>query len=61
MEKRMLSLKELACYIGLAEQIIKNKLYAGEFPIAPKKIGRRLLWDKKLVDKYLDRLQIIEY
>ena len=56
MEKRMLSLRELAHYIGLAPQTIKNQLYAGKFFIPPKRIGRKLLWDKKTVDKYLDRL-----
>lgn len=61
MEKRMLNLKELAKYIGLAPQTIKNQLYAGEFFIPPKKIGRKLLWDKKMVDKYLEELPIMDY
>ena len=56
-EKRMLSLKELAHYIGLAPQTIKNQFYGGRFPISPKRIGRKLLWDKKTVDKYLDGLK----
>lgn len=60
-EKRMLSVNELADYIGLAPQTIKNQLYAGKFFIPPKRIGRRVLWDKKLVDKYLDKLPIIDY
>ena len=61
MEKRMLSVRELSHYIGIAEQTIKNKLYAGDFPIPPKKIGRRVLWDKKTVDNYLEKLPEIEY
>lgn len=60
MEKRMLSLKELAIYIGLAPQTIKNKFYAGQFPIPPKKFGRKLLWDKKMVDQYLDKLESLD-
>lgn len=56
MEKRMLNIKELGFYIGLAEQTIKNKLSSGTFPIPPKRLGRKLLWDKKRVDKYLDKL-----
>jgi predicted DNA-binding transcriptional regulator AlpA len=57
MEKRMLSLKELAHYIGLAPQTIKNQFYGGRFPIPPTRIGRKLLWDKKTVDRYLDNLK----
>jgi predicted DNA-binding transcriptional regulator AlpA len=57
MEKRMLSLKEFAHYIGLAPQTIKNQFYGGRFPIPPKRIGRKLLWDKKTVDRYLDNLK----
>jgi len=57
LEKRMLSIKELAHYIGLAPQTIKNQFYAGRFPIPATRMGRRILWDKKLVDRYLDNLQ----
>ena len=56
MEKRMFCVKDLAHYIGLAPQTIKNQFYAGRFPIPPTRLGRKLLWDKKLVDKFLDNL-----
>ena len=56
MEKRMLDIKELSFYIGLAEQTIRNQLSAGTFPIPPKRIGNKLLWDKIEVDNYLDKL-----
>jgi predicted DNA-binding transcriptional regulator AlpA len=56
MKKRMLDLKELAAYIGLAEQTIKNMRSKGEFPIPSKHICRKLLWDKRDVDAYIDRL-----
>jgi len=52
----MLTLKELAAYIGLAPQTIRNRRAAGDFPIPPKKLGGKLLWDIKTVDRYLDRL-----
>jgi predicted DNA-binding transcriptional regulator AlpA len=58
--KRMLSFDELGHYIGLSPQTIKNKYYAGEFPIPAKKIFSKVLWDKKEVDKYLDRLSKID-
>ena len=56
----MLSLKEFAYYIGLAPQTVKNKMSSGNFPIMPKKIGRKLLWDKKSVDKFLDNLKKLD-
>jgi predicted DNA-binding transcriptional regulator AlpA len=58
--KRMLNFVELGHYIGLSPQTIKNKYYAGEFPIPAKKIFSKILWDKKEVDKYLDRLPKID-
>jgi len=58
--KRMLTFKELSVYIGLAPQTIRNKFYAGEFPIPAKKIFSKVLWDKKDVDRYLDNLQKID-
>jgi predicted DNA-binding transcriptional regulator AlpA len=59
-QKRMLNFQELADYIGLRPQTIRNKYYAGEFPIPAKKIFSKVLWDKKDVDKYLDTLQTID-
>jgi hypothetical protein len=56
MGKRMLSTKELAHYINLAPQTIKNQFYAGTFPIPATRLCRKLLWDKKVVDRCLDRL-----
>jgi len=58
--KRMLNFVELGHYIGLSPQTIKNKYYAGEFPIPAKKIFSKVLWDKKEVDKYLDKLPKID-
>lgn len=56
----MLTFEELSVYIGLAPQTIRNKFYAGEFPIPAKKIFSKVLWDKKDVDRYLDNLQKID-
>jgi len=58
--KRMLNFAELAQYIGLRPQTIRNKFYAGEFPIPAKKIFSKVLWDKKDVDKFLDKLPKID-
>ena len=57
---RMLDFKELGHYIGLSPQTIRNKFYAGEFPIPAKKIFSKVLWDKRDVDKYLDKLAKID-
>jgi ribosome-binding protein aMBF1 (putative translation factor) len=45
--KRMLNFEELAEYIGLRPQTIK-------------KVFSKVLWDKKDVDKYLERLPKID-
>jgi excisionase family DNA binding protein len=59
LDKRMLSIKELANYLGLSPQTIYNQLSAGTFPIKTKRIGRRLKWDRRDVDHYLDKLPTI--
>jgi predicted DNA-binding transcriptional regulator AlpA len=59
-QKRMMNFEELAEYIGLRPQTIRNKHYAGEFPIPAKKIFSKVLWDKKDVDKYLDSIPKID-
>ena len=56
MEKRMMGIEELSEYIGLKPQTIRNRISSGTFPIPTKKIGRLLKWDRKDVDRYLDRL-----
>ena len=56
----MLNFEELAEYIGLRPQTVKNKFYSGNFPIPAKKVFSKVLWDKKDVDKYLDRLPKID-
>jgi predicted DNA-binding transcriptional regulator AlpA len=57
--KRMLDISDLATRIGLKPQTIRNKLNCGTFPIKTKKIGRKLLWDIRDVDKFLDGLRAI--
>lgn len=58
--KRMMNFEELGQYIGLRPQTIRNKFYAGEFPIPAKRIFSKTLWDVKDVDKYLDKLSKID-
>ncbi len=57
---RMLDFRGLAEYLCLSVYTIKNKYYAGEFPIPAKKIFSKVLWDIRDVDKYLDKLNKID-
>lgn len=54
--KRMLDINELGVYMGLSPQTIRNKFYAGDFPIPAKKIFSKLLWDVRDVDRFLDNI-----
>ncbi len=58
-ERRMMDIQDLSAYTGLSRQTIYNKLSAGTFPIKTKRIGRRLKWDRRDVDRYLDQLPTI--
>ena len=55
----MLGINEVAQYLGLSPQTIRNKLSAGTFPVRTKRIGRLLKWDRRDVDRYLDKLPTI--
>jgi predicted DNA-binding transcriptional regulator AlpA len=59
MEKRMMDIKELASYIGLKPQTIRNQISMGTFLIPTKKLGRLLKWDRRDVDGFLDKLKKI--
>ncbi len=57
---RMLSVDEAALYLGLASKTIRNRIgpkAADPFPIKPKRIGGRVLFDVKDLDAFLDTLQ----
>lgn len=51
--KRLLNIRELIDYTGLGES--KAKLWAREIGAA-KKIGRRTVYDRKIIDKCIDEL-----
>jgi len=56
MEKRLINIEELAGYLGIKPQTIRNQLSGGIFPIKPVRIGRVLRWDIRKVDRYIDNL-----
>jgi len=45
--KRMLTFEEVAHYIGLSPQTVRNKFHTWAFPIPAKRIFSKVLWDKK--------------
>ena len=56
---RMLSVDDAARYIGIAAKTIRNRIGPKAmipFPVKPKHIGGRVLFDVKELDTYLDRL-----
>jgi predicted DNA-binding transcriptional regulator AlpA len=59
MEKRMMDIKDLSVYIGIKPQTIRNQMSMGKFPIPTKKLGRLLKWDRREVDRFLDKLKKI--
>ena len=57
-EKRLLSIEELGQYLGIRPQTIRNRLSMGSFPIPAKKVCGRIKFDRKDIEKYLDRLKV---
>jgi hypothetical protein len=56
---RMLSVGDAARYIGIAAKTIRNRIGPKAtipFPVKPKHIGGRVLFDVKDLDTYLDTL-----
>jgi hypothetical protein len=56
---RMLSVDDAARYIGIAAKTIRNRIGPRAkivFPVKPKRIGGRVLFDVKELDAYLDIL-----
>jgi hypothetical protein len=56
---RLLPVAETAVYLGLAERTIRNGLgpKAGKrFPVAPVRVGGRVLFKKEDLDAYVDSL-----
>jgi len=54
---RMLSVSQAGWYIGIAPQTIRNQLSNKTFPIKPKKISGKILFDIRDIDAYLDALE----
>ncbi len=51
---RLVSVKELAEYIGYAPRTIYNEVGNGTFPIKPRRFGRTVRFDLNEVDRYIE-------
>jgi len=59
MDKRLLSIEDTAKYLGIAPKTVRNRLgrkAENPFPVKPKRIGKRVLFDVKDLNTYIDKL-----
>lgn len=50
---RMLGVEELAAYLGIAVQTVRNHAAKGDIP-GKRRLGRRCVFDRKRIDVWLD-------
>ena len=58
-KRRLLSVEELAEYLGISPRTIYNgvaRKSKKRFPIKPKRIGKLVKFDRREVDRYIDSL-----
>jgi excisionase family DNA binding protein len=58
-QPRLFSIGEAAKYLSISPKTIRNRLCRdakNPFPVKPKKIGKRVLFDRKDLDAYIDSL-----
>jgi hypothetical protein len=56
---RLLNINETAKYLGIAPKTLRNRLgpsAPNPFPVKPKRIGKRVLFDVKALDAFVDGL-----
>jgi excisionase family DNA binding protein len=58
-DKRLLSVQELANYLGLSPITVRIKMKKGVFPFKAKRLGGLLKFDLQEVDKYINDLPIV--
>jgi excisionase family DNA binding protein len=57
---RLLSVEQAAHYLGLSPKTLRNRLSRGAldpFPIRPRRIGRRVLFDLRDLEVFVDSLK----
>ena len=58
-QPRLLNIEQTAKYLGLAPKTIRNRLgpkAPAPFPVKPKKLGGRVLFDIRDLDQFIDEL-----
>ena len=58
--KRLMSVEDAAIYLGLSPRTIRNGVAPKSkdpFPVKPKRIGKRVLFDVRDLDAYVDGLK----
>lgn len=56
---RLLGQRTAATYLGIGERTFEKQWRAGDMP-QPHRIGRRILWDRKLLDRWADEVSGLE-
>jgi predicted DNA-binding transcriptional regulator AlpA len=52
---RLLGSDMAAAYLGISERMLDHLRSRADFPV-PVRIGRRMLWDRKALDAFVDSL-----
>ena len=55
--KRLLNISETAAYLGIAPKTLRNRLgpkAKNPFPVKPKRIGKRVLFDVRKLDEFIE-------
>lgn len=55
-KRRLLNVNQAAEYVGLAPGTIRNLISQGTLPFRYTKLGSKLLFDCKVLDKWIDSL-----
>jgi predicted DNA-binding transcriptional regulator AlpA len=56
---RLLSVEQAARFLGIAPKTLRNRIgprAKHPFPVRPKKIGKRVLFDRKDLDNFVNSL-----
>ena len=57
-DKRLISVQDLAEYLGMSPWTIRAKIRNDEFPFKPRRLGRFLKFDIQEVEQYVNSLPV---
>lgn len=55
-EVRCLSLRQAAAYIGVSQSTFRKMVKSGDVPAPIRITEKRLVWDRKQLDEFIDSL-----